>query len=214
MINITERQQTIFDLANAVEGEQKSQEKQDPAEVKLEQLKANCLACRRCVLRTGCTQVVFGDGNPKARLMLVGEGPGVDEDRIGIPFVGKAGQLLDRILEAASIKRHDIYIANIVKCRPPGNRLPQQQEVDSCLPYLQEQIDLINPEIIVCLGALALRTLLDSKATITRSRGQWHQVDGRRMLATFHPAALLRDPGKKKDVWVDFQEIMKYYQPS
>ncbi len=214
MINITERQQTIFDLVNAVEGEQKSQEKQDPAEVKLEQLKAYCLACRRCVLRTGCTQVVFGDGNPKARLMLVGEGPGADEDRIGIPFVGKAGQLLDRILEAASIKRHDIYIANIVKCRPPGNRLPQQQEVDSCLPYLQEQIDLINPEIVVCLGALALRTLLDSKATITRSRGQWHQVDGRRMLATFHPAALLRDPGKKKDVWVDFQEIMKYYQPS
>ncbi len=214
MINITERQQTIFDLVNAVEGEQKSQEKQDPAALKLEQLKGNCLACRRCVLRTGCTQVVFGDGNPKARLMLVGEGPGVDEDRIGIPFVGKAGQLLDRILEAASIKRQDIYIANIVKCRPPGNRLPQQQEVDSCLPYLQEQIDLINPEIIVCLGALALRTLLDSKATITRSRGQWHQVDGRRMLATFHPAALLRDPGKKKDVWVDFQEIMKYYQPS
>jgi len=214
VITITERQQTIFDLVNAAEGEQKLQEKQDPAEMKLEKLKINCLACRRCVLSTGCTQVVFGDGNPKARLMLVGEGPGVDEDRIGIPFVGKAGQLLDRILEAASIKRQDIYIANIVKCRPPGNRLPQQQEVDSCLPYLQEQIDLINPEIIVCLGALALRTLLDSKATITRSRGQWHQVDGRRMIATFHPAALLRDPGKRKDVWVDFQEIMKYYQPS
>ncbi len=215
MIKITEQQQTIFDLVNTVEGEQKVQEKQEPEpEVKLEQLKVNCLACQRCILRKGCTQVVFGDGDPKARLMLVGEGPGADEDRIGIPFVGKAGQLLDRILEAASIKRQDLYIANVVKCRPPGNRQPQQQEVDSCLPYLQEQINLINPEIIVCLGALALRTLLDSKATITRSRGQWHQVDGRRMIATFHPAALLRDPGKKKDVWADFKEIMKYYHPA
>lgn len=213
MIKITERQQTIFDLVNTVAGEQKVQEKQEP-EPKLEQLKVNCLACQRCVLRKGCTQVVFGDGNPKARLMLVGEGPGADEDRIGIPFVGKAGQLLDRILEAASIKRQDLYIANVVKCRPPGNRQPQQPEVDFCLPYLRKQIDLINPEIIVCLGALALRTLLDSKATITRSRGQWHQVDGRRMIATFHPAALLRDPGKKKDVWADFKEIMKYYHPA
>jgi uracil-DNA glycosylase len=212
VIKITERQQTIFDLVNAGEGEQRAQEQPEPApEARLEQLKVNCLACQRCVLRKGCTQVVFGDGNPKARLMLVGEGPGADEDRLGIPFVGKAGQLLDRILEAASIKRHDIYIANVVKCRPPGNRQPQPQEVDSCLPYLREQIELINPEILVCLGALALRTLLDKKATITSSRGKWHQVDGRRMIATFHPAALLRDPGKKKDVWTDFKEIIKYY---
>jgi uracil-DNA glycosylase len=212
VIKITERQPTIFDLVNPEEGERSLKEQPEPAsEVKLEQLKVSCLACQRCVLRKGCTQVVFGDGNPKARLMLVGEGPGADEDRLGIPFVGKAGQLLDRILEAASIKRHDIYIANVVKCRPPGNRQPVPQEVDSCLPYLYQQIELINPEIVVCLGALALRTLLDKKATITRSRGKWHQVEGRRMIATFHPAALLRDPGKKKDVWTDFKEIMKYY---
>jgi len=212
VIKIKERQQTIFDLVNTKADHQKKQEKQEPAlEMELEQLKVNCLACQLCALRKGCTQVVFGDGDPQARLMLVGEGPGADEDRIGVPFVGKAGQLLDRILQAASIKRNEIYIANVVKCRPPGNRQPQQHEVDSCLPYLREQINLINPEIIVCLGNLALRTLLDSKATITHSRGKWHQIDGRRMIATFHPAALLRDPGKKKEVWADFKEIMKYY---
>ncbi len=215
MIEITDRQQTIFDLANAAGGGQKTQGGRELGpDVLLDQLKADCLACNRCVLRNGCSRVVFGDGNPKARLMLIGEGPGADEDRIGIPFVGKAGQLLDRILDAASISRRDLYIANVVKCRPPGNRQPMQQEVYSCLPYLRKQVELINPEIIVCLGALALRTLLDSKATITRSRGQWHQVDGRRMIATFHPAALLRDPGKKKDVWADFKEIMRYYHPA
>ena len=180
----------------------------------LEQLKKDCLSCSLCVLRGSCQQVVFGDGNPFARLMLIGEGPGADEDRLGIPFVGRAGQLLDRILEASKIRRQEIYIANVVKCRPPANRLPLQPEVDACLPHLEKQIALINPEIIICLGALATRTLIDKNVSITRSRGQWRIKDNRRYLATFHPAALLRDPGKKKYVWEDFQEVMKYYHTS
>ncbi len=178
---------------------------------KLDQLKKICLDCSLCILRSGCRQVVFGDGNPHARLTLIGEGPGADEDRLGIPFVGRAGQLLDRILEAAQIERDQIYIANVVKCRPPANRLPFQAEVDACLPHLKKQIALINPEIIVCLGALATRTLIGKNLSITRIRGQWHEKDGRRYIATFHPAALLRDPGKKKDVWEDFKQVMKYY---
>ncbi len=215
-MKITERQQSIFDLFTSAGNKQQAEQEsrsQVPV-VKLEKLKESCLVCHRCDLREGCTQVVFGDGNPHAGLMLIGEGPGADEDRIGIPFVGRAGQLLDRILEAVAIKRSEIYITNVVKCRPPGNRLPQQLEVDACLPYLREQLALVNPEIVVCLGSLALRTLIDRKATITRSRGVWHHVDGRGIIATFHPAALLRDPSKKKDVWVDFKEVVKYYNPS
>ncbi len=144
-------------------------------------------------------------------MMLVGEGPGADEDRLGRPFVGRAGQLLNRILEAASIKREDVYITNVVKCRPPSNRLPFQPEVDACYPYLQSQIELIDPEVILCLGALATRTLYDKSAAITRVRGQWKEKDGRRMLATFHPAALLRDPSKKKPAWEDFKKVMAVY---
>jgi uracil-DNA glycosylase len=216
---ITEHQKSIFEWADHEKPEhqdQLSNSKADPDESinLLHKLREQCLACQGCVLRKSCKQVVFGDGNPSARLMLIGEGPGADEDRIGIPFVGRAGQLLDRILEAAKIKRSDIYIANIVKCRPPANRLPLQPEVDACLPYLQKQITLINPEMIVCLGALAMRTLIDKNSSISRSRGQWHIREGRRIIATYHPAALLRDPGKKKDVWTDFQEIMKDYHPA
>jgi len=185
---------------------------QDNALERLKELEKTSLACALCSLRSGCRQVVFGTGNPRARLMLVGEGPGADEDRLGIPFVGRAGNLLDRILEAAGIKREEVYITNVVKCRPPANRLPFQPEVDSCLPHLKKQIELINPKLIVCLGALATRTLIDKNASITRSRGQWYEKDGRRMIATFHPAALLRDPGKKKYVWEDFKEIIKYYK--
>lgn len=143
--------------------------------------------------------------------MLVGEGPGAEEDRLGRPFVGRAGQLLDRILAAAKIKREDVYITNVVKCRPPSNRLPFQPEVDTCYPYLKAQIELINPEIILCLGALATRTLYDKSAAITRVRGQWKEKDDRRILATFHPAALLRDPSKKKPAWEDFKMIMEVY---
>ncbi len=219
MERITEHQQSIFEWANREKPDNQdqlvgSETDPDASPSQLDILREQCLACQRCILRKGCKQVVFGDGNPSASLMLIGEGPGADEDRIGIPFVGRAGQLLDRILDAAKIKRSDIYIANIVKCRPPGNRLPLQPEVDACLPYLQKQIALINPEIIVCLGALAMRTLIDKKSAISRSRGQWYFREGRRIIATYHPAALLRDPSRKKDVWTDFKEIMSYYHPA
>jgi uracil-DNA glycosylase len=213
---IAEHQKSIFEWVDAEKKERPTGEElsQPNPEKNLERLKEKCLACQLCGLRKGCQQVVFGDGDPAARLMLIGEGPGADEDRIGVPFVGRAGQLLDKILEAANIRRSDVYIANIVKCRPPSNRLPLQPEVEACLPYLREQVTMIDPEIIICLGALAMRTLIDRNATISRTRGHWHMIEGRRMIATYHPAALLRDPGKKKDVWADFKEVMKYYHPS
>ncbi len=192
------------------ESSKSSPEREDPAK-KLAQLKEDALGCARCALRKGCRQVVFGVGNPHARLVLVGEGPGSDEDRQGIPFVGRAGQMLNRILEAAQIKRDEIYIANVVKCRPPNNRLPFQSEIDACMPYLKEQIKIINPGIVVCLGALATKTLIDKTSSITRIRGHWHRIGKCSYLATFHPAALLRDPGKKKFVWEDFKQIVKLY---
>ncbi len=208
MRKITGEQQSLFDTPGSGVPAGPGQ---DDAEVRLEALRDTTLQCSHCVLRSGCSRVVFGEGNPRARLMLVGEGPGSDEDRLGRPFVGRAGQLLDRILTAARIEREEVYITNVVKCRPPSNRLPVQQEVDSCRPFLVEQIELINPEILICLGALATRTLIDRKAAITRIRGQWHEIDGRQVIATFHPAALLRDPAKKVPVWEDFKEVMKLY---
>lgn len=180
----------------------------------LEALKEECLACRRCALREGCQQVVFGGGNLEARLVLVGEGPGAEEDQKGVPFVGRAGQLLEKILTAAKIRREDVFITNVVKCRPPRNRMPAPNEVDACLPFLKQQLDLIDPEIVVCLGALATKTLIDKKAAITRTRGIWHTIEGRQVMATFHPAALLRDPSRKKAVWEDFQKIMEVYHPA
>ncbi len=178
----------------------------------LARLKEDCLLCTRCQLRQGCRQVVFGEGGPGSRLMLVGEGPGSEEDRLGKPFVGAAGQLLDRILEAVQIKRDEVYITNIVKCRPPANRAPAPSEITSCLPYLQQQIVLLNPLVIVCMGAVASRTLIGGAISITRLRGQWQNIEGRLLMPTFHPAALLRDPGKKRPVWEDFQQIAGRYR--
>jgi len=208
VITITEEQQSLFEILNS--DMIKTGSTADPVE-RLRELEKICLECQKCDLRKGCRQVVFGDGDPQACLLLVGEAPGADEDRLGKPFVGRAGQLLDRILKAAEIDRTDVYITNIAKCRPPGNRLPLQPEIDTCLPYLYKQLELINPDIVVCLGALATRTLIDKNASITRMRGTWHEKGKRRYIATFHPAALLRDPGKKKQVWEDFKEIRSYY---
>ncbi len=188
-----------------------SSRQHDDQASKLNDLMNTALGCSQCNLRSSCSQVVFGEGNPRARLMLVGEAPGGDEDRLGRPFVGRAGQLLDRILKAVNIEREESYITNVVKCRPSANRLPFQSEVDSCRPYLVKQIEYINPGIVVCLGALATRTLIDRKASITRIRGQWYKKDNRRVIATFHPAALLRDPGKKMPVWEDFKQVRDYY---
>ncbi|WP_420809012.1 uracil-DNA glycosylase [Ammonifex thiophilus] len=178
----------------------------------LEELEAVVKNCRKCPLAAGRTNVVFGEGNPHALLMFIGEGPGAEEDRQGRPFVGPAGQLLDRILAACNIKREEVYIANIVKCRPPGNRVPTKEEAEACLPYLIRQIELIRPKIIVLLGATALQYLMGSGARITKVRGQWlGPFYGAQVMPTYHPAALLRDPSKKRPAWEDFKKIRDAY---
>lgn len=174
----------------------------------LEQWRDFCLQCRRCHLRREAGSVVFGEGNPRAEIMFIGEGPGAEEDRQGRPFVGTAGQLLDRILAAAGWSRGEVYIANIVKCRPPGNRQPQRDEIEACFPLLQKQVELIDPLIIVCLGAVASKTLIKPDFFITRERGSWHKIGNRMVMPTFHPAALLRDPRKKRPVWEDIKQVM------
>lgn len=171
------------------------------------------LDCSRCGLRAGCSQVVFADGVPEARLMLVGEGPGAEEDRLGRPFVGKAGQLLDKILAAAGYDRtQNVYIANAVKCRPPGNRIPEPDERAACWANLRAQIRLVRPAIIVLLGATALQTVIDPKARVTRSRGTWFEHEGIPCMPTYHPAALLRDPNLKRPCWEDFKAVVRRYR--
>lgn len=164
--------------------------------------------CERCRLHEKRTNIVFGVGDPKARLMFIGEGPGGDEDRRGEPFVGRAGQLLTRIIEAMGLQRRQVYIANVVKCRPPENRTPLPDEVITCSPFLFRQIAAIRPRVIVCLGTPAAQTVLATRETITRMRGAFREVDGIRIMPTFHPAYLLRNPAAKKDVWEDMKEVM------
>ncbi len=178
----------------------------------LEELKAIALNCSQCRLRSGCRQVVFGVGPENARLMLVGEGPGQEEDNSGIPFVGRAGQLLDRILQAAELPRSTVYIGNVVKCRPPDNRLPNPDEVKLCRHYLEAQIRLVKPSVVVCLGSLASRTVIDPRASISKIRGQWYTRNGIKIIGTFHPAALLRNESYKRPVWEDFKKIRDEYQ--
>ena len=178
----------------------------------IEDLEKEIKRCNFCQLRPGATQVVVSDGNPHSRLMLVGEAPGADEDREGVPFIGRAGQLLTKILNAVDLQRDDVYITNIVKCRPPGNRTPSSEEIKHCIAYLEKQIEAINPGIIICLGSPATRTLIDKHAYITKVRGKWVQKDGRLYMPTFHPAALLRDVQKKRPTWEDFQLIASKYR--
>lgn len=164
-------------------------------------------ACRACRLCDGRTNAVPGEGDPNADLMLVGEGPGRDEDLLGRPFVGAAGQLLEKILAAIGRSRNDTYIANIVKCRPPHNRAPEPDEARACLPYLRAQVALVRPKVIVLMGATALRAVLGDEARITRDRGRWVERRGVLLMPTFHPAALLRDESKKRPVWEDFKQV-------
>ncbi|MBO8129654.1 MAG: uracil-DNA glycosylase [Peptococcaceae bacterium] len=178
----------------------------------LDDLRREMDGCCRCGLSQGRTNLVFGEGNPHAKLMFIGEGPGADEDRQGRPFVGAAGQLLDKILAAAGISREEVYIGNIVKCRPPGNRVPTREEADQCLPWLYRQIALVSPRIIVLLGSTALKYLIDPQARITAWRGRWIERNGIRIMPTFHPAALLRDPSKKRPVWQDIQQVRDAYR--
>ncbi len=173
----------------------------------LQELKEFCLQCRSCGLRENVKGVVFGEGNENSNLMFVGEAPGADEDRLGRPFVGAAGKLLDKIFSAAGIVREDVYITNIAKCRPPGNRVPKKEEAESCFPYLVRQIELIQPRLIVCLGTLATQFLVHREARVTAVRGQVFEKGGIKIIPTYHPAALLRDPNKKKAVWQDFKKI-------
>ena len=179
----------------------------------LEELRDDIGDCRRCKLHSGRAHVVFGIGNPNAKLMFIGEGPGRDEDLKGEPFVGRAGQLLtDIITKGMGLTRDDVYIANVVKCRPPQNRNPEPDEVASCEPFLKKQIELIRPKIIVALGKFAVQALLQSKVPITRLRGNWHTYMGIKLMPTFHPAYLLRNPADKKLVWEDIKKVMKEMQ--
>jgi DNA polymerase len=164
--------------------------------------------CTRCKLHKGRHKIVFGDGNPKAELVFIGEGPGADEDMQGLPFVGRAGKLLTQMIEAMGLQRKDVYICNVVKCRPPENRAPEPDEVSTCSPYLLRQIDVIQPKVIVCLGAVAAKTLLETTRGISQFRGEWLQWRGRRLMATYHPAYLLRNPNAKGEVWKDLQKVM------
>lgn len=172
-----------------------------------EDLEKSILECKKCRLCTNRTNIVFGQGNKKARLMFIGEGPGADEDKQGIPFVGKAGQLMNNAFQALKINREDVYIANIVKCRPPSNRVPEDDEVQTCLNYLRNQVILIKPKIIVLLGSTALKNILGKEYGITAVRGNWMEKNGIKYMPTWHPAALLRDENKKIEFWNDLKEV-------
>jgi len=182
-----------------------------PTDLKsLEEIAAHISACRNCPLCQTRTNTVPGEGNAGSPdVMFIGEGPGADEDAQGRPFVGKAGQLLTKMIEAMGYKREEVFIANIVKCRPPNNRAPLPEEMEACLPYLRQQIGLIKPRVVVGMGATAIKGLLGKTVGITRLRGTWQEYEGIKLMPTFHPSYLLRDPSKKKDVWQDLQQVLK-----
>jgi len=174
----------------------------------LERIREDLGECTRCRLHTGRTKIVFGVGNPKAELVFVGEGPGRDEDAQGEPFVGRAGKLLTQMIEAMSLRRADVYICNVVKCRPPENRLPEKDEIATCSPFLTRQLAVIQPKVICCLGACAAQTLLATNQGISKFRGEWFDYRGAKLIATYHPAYLLRNPNAKGEVWKDLQKVM------
>jgi uracil-DNA glycosylase family 4 len=181
----------------------------DPVEA-LRLIREDLGDCTRCPLhKQGRKQIVFGVGNPRAELMFIGEAPGADEDQQGEPFVGRAGQLLNNMIKAMGIKREDVYIANIIKCRPPGNRTPERDECETCSPFLMRQIAAIKPKAIVALGAVAAKTLLAINAPMSEFRGHWYDFRGTKLAVTYHPAFLLRDPRQKKETWKDLQMVMK-----
>lgn len=179
--------------------------------ISFSQLQSDVAGCTQCGLHKTRTHTVFGEGNPRARLMFIGEGPGRDEDLLGRPFVGAAGQLLDKMLAAIGFSRNDVYIANVLKCRPPGNRDPEPDEAAACLGYLRGQVSLIKPRIIVCLGRISAKHILNADIRITRDRGVWHEVKGFFIMPTYHPAALLRNEALKKDAWKDLLAIREKY---
>jgi uracil-DNA glycosylase family 4 len=187
---------SLFEAIDRVEGDT------------LELIRENLGECTRCRLHKQRNKIVFGVGNPRAELVFVGEGPGHDEDMQGLPFVGRAGKLLTQMIEAMGLAREDVYICNVVKCRPPENRRPEDDEVATCSPYLYRQLEVIAPKAIVCLGGVAAQTLLKTKDPISRFRGNWFDFRNTKLLATYHPAYLLRNPSAKGEVWKDLQKVM------
>jgi DNA polymerase len=178
----------------------------------LEEIAEDVRVCTKCPLHETRTKAVPGTGDPHATLVFIGEGPGENEDLQGLPFVGRAGELLTKMIQAMGLTREQVFITNIVKCRPPNNRNPAQNEIASCEPYLKEQLRLIQPKIICTLGSPATKTLLRTKETITKLRGKWFTYENIKLMPTFHPAYLLRNPKKKSEAWEDLQEIMKVYK--
>ena len=187
---------SLFDAMPRVEGDSLARIREDIGD------------CKRCRLCEARNTIVFGDGDEQAQLVFVGEGPGHDEDVQGLPFVGRAGKLLTQMIEAMGLRREDVYICNIVKCRPPGNRQPERDEVATCSPFLDRQLAAIRPRVIVCLGNVAAQTLLGTNKSISQFRGQWFDFRGSKMLATYHPAFLLRTPSAKSEVWTDLKKVM------
>lgn len=167
--------------------------------------------CTKCRLHEGRNKFVFGTGNPNADVLVIGEGPGAEEDKQGLPFVGRAGKLLTDMLKAIKFEREDVYIGNVVKCRPPGNRTPMQDEMETCLPYLKKQVELINPKIILCLGLTAAKGLLKKKDSLGKLRQNVFEYEGAKVIVTYHPAALLRNPHWKRDCWEDLKKLRKMY---
>ena len=178
----------------------------------LEDIRADLGDCQRCRLAGGRNKIVFGAGNPGAKLVFVGEGPGFEEDQQGLPFVGPAGQLLTRIIEAIKLDRDQVYICNVIKCRPPRNRNPEPDEINTCFPFLERQLAAIRPDFIVALGTFAAQTLLGTTTPISRLRKRFHEYNGIQVLPTYHPAYLLRNPDKKREVWEDMKMLMKEYR--
>lgn len=192
--------------------EQKWEREPTSAAETLDDIRADIGDCRRCKLAAGRKHIVFGAGNPDAELVFVGEGPGYAEDQQGLPFVGKAGQLLTKIIQAIHFTRETVYICNIIKCRPPNNRNPEPDEIEACFPFLVRQLQVIKPRIICALGTFAAQTLLNTRQPISALRGRFHDYHGIKLMPTYHPAFLLRNPDKKRDVWEDMKKIMKEFQ--
>ena len=195
-LQLTGRGPSLFEVAERVEGDS------------LERICGDLAGCTRCKLHQRRTNIVFGVGNPHAELVFVGEGPGHDEDVQGLPFVGRAGQLLNQMIQAMGLSRDQVYIANVVKCRPPENRTPEKDEIATCLPFLFRQLTEINPKVVVCLGSVASQALLNTNKSISHFRGQWFDFRGAKLMATYHPAYLLRNPHAKPEVWADLKKVM------
>lgn len=188
---------------------QKTEHTSDQQAITLTELEQQIKGCVRCSLSAARKNIVFGSGHPQADLVLVGEAPGREEDEKGYPFVGEAGRLLERILFAMNLTREEVYICNVIKCRPPQNRDPQLEEINSCEPFLKQQLKIIRPKLIVTLGRFATQTLLQTKDPISRLRGHWREYEGIPLMPTFHPAYLLRTPAGKRDVWEDMKQVLK-----